>query len=85
MKSYVDCPFSLCVSQADLIDRVLGDRTTGGFRRAFRRLAFPLAGSVKQSVTVRSRMRLDLSEPGRFHAPMRQRPVESLAKASGSA
>ena len=65
--SYVNCPFSLCISQADLIDRVLGDRTTGGFRPAFRGLAFPLAGSMKQSVTVWSRMRLHLSEPGRFH------------------
>ncbi len=67
IKSYINCPFSLCVSQADLTDRVLGARATGGFRPAFRGLGFPLAGGVKQSVTVRSRMRLDRSEPGRFH------------------
>ncbi len=67
IKSYINCPFSLCVSQADLTDRVLGARATGGFRPAFRGLGFQLAGGVKQSVTVRSRMRLDRSEPGRFH------------------
>lgn len=67
VESYANCPFSICVSQSDLIDRVLGDSATGGIRVAHRSLGIPSAGNVVQAVTVRSQRRLDLSEPGRFH------------------
>ncbi len=67
VESYADCPFSICVGQTDLIERVLGDSETGGIRLTHRALGIPSDGSVPHAVTVRSHRRLDLSEPGRFH------------------
>jgi hypothetical protein len=66
LEQIVDCPFSLAVSDADLVLPIFA--TPGGaLRIPYRALGLPFPGALTRPVTVEFVLKRDPTEPGRVH------------------